>query len=346
VEALALRPSLDFTLPSALEARRPPRPRDSVRLLVSHRHGALRHARFLDLPDVLSAGDLLVVNDSAAIPAALPARLPDGREVALHLSTWRGGDAWVVEPRPPRDGLRGPSDGLAVLAPGDVLGLPAGGAARLLSPYPDSTRLWNATLALPLPPRRYLRRHGRPIRYAYAQGDVTLSDYQTLFGRRPGSAEMPSAARPFTPRVAQQLAERQVRLAPITLHTGVSSLEGHECPYAEWFSVPPETAWMVAVTRRCGGRVIAVGTTVVRALESAWSSGAVRPTEGWTDLLITPARGVRAVDSLLTGFHESRATHLAMLEALTGPDVLSAAYAAALTNGYRWHEFGDLHLIL
>ncbi len=162
-----------------------------------------------------------------------------------------------------------------------------------------------------------------------------------------GSAEMPSAGRPFTPELLTQLMARGVHVVPLILHTGVASPEGHEPPYEEFYRVPVEAARTVNMARTAGKRVVAVGTTVVRALETvADGEGAVHPGQGWTRLVITPQRGLRVVDGLLTGLHEPRITHLAMLEALTGPYHLQVAYAEAIQRGYLWHEFGDLHLIL
>jgi S-adenosylmethionine:tRNA ribosyltransferase-isomerase len=131
------------------------------------------------------------------------------------------------------------------------------------------------------------------------------------------------------------------------LHTGVSSLEAHEPPYAEYYRVPAETAHAVNDTKRRGGRVVAIGTTVVRSLETVVDErGHVNPGEGWTETVITPERGVRAVDGLLTGWHEPEASHLDMLEAVAGRDLIEHSYNAALDAGYLWHEFGDVHLIL
>jgi S-adenosylmethionine:tRNA ribosyltransferase-isomerase len=140
---------------------------------------------------------------------------------------------------------------------------------------------------------------------------------------------------------------RGVQVAPLLLHTGVASLESHEPPYAEFYRVPAATARAVNGARAAGRRVVAVGTTAVRALETVTEqSGVAHPGEGWTDLVITPERGLRAVDGLLTGLHEPRATHLAMLAALCGAGHLRRTYGEALRHGYLWHEFGDLHLIL
>ena len=334
------RSGFDFVLPPELEARRPAEARglsrDGVRLLVSHRQkDGIVHARFTDLPAALTPGDVLVVNDSATLPAALPAEYA-GVALPLHLSTQLPGRLWVVEPRgavPPEGPLR--------------LALPAGGAARLLAPYQDSRRLCLAQLELPLPVLDYLARWGRPIRYAYVEGDWPLDAYQTVFAARPGSAEMPSAGRAFTPEVLAALKRRGVEVARLTLHTGVASAERDEPPYEEPFEVPWETAAAVNAAHAAGGRVIATGTTVVRALESATDgAGRVVAARGWTDLVVTPDRGVAVVDGLLTGFHEPRASHLLMLEAIAGRAHLRRTYRAALDGGYLWHEFGDLHLIL
>jgi S-adenosylmethionine:tRNA ribosyltransferase-isomerase len=354
-----LTTGLAFELPSRLEARRPTEARglarDEVRLLVAD-GDELHHARFRDLPSFLAPGDVLVVNTSATLPAALPARLPDGSPVGLHLSTpvpddetdvspLIGGKVrsrpvrvrWVVELR--RDGApsRAADAGL-------TLSMPAGARAALKAPYSIGQRLWTAELTLPEPLLAYLSRHGRPIRYGYVREDWPLADYQTVFAAHPGSAEMPSAGRPFSHRLLATLAAHGVEIAPLLLHTGVSSPEEHEPPYPEWFRVPPSTAAAVNAAR---GRVIAVGTTVVRALESVASpDGTVEAGQGWTDLVITPARGVYAVDGIVTGWHEPAASHLQMLAGIAGEDLIERSYAAALEHGYLWHEFGDSHLIL
>lgn len=337
---IALERLLNFTLPPELEAREPPEARglrrDQVRLLISQAGGdAIAQARFADLADFLRPGDLLVANDSATLPAALTAQRRDGTPLALHLSTHLSDRRWVVEPRKTES------------ASGEVLALPDGGTATLLAPYADSRRLWVARLSLPTPVVDYLHRWGRPIAYPYVRGTWPLAMYQTVYANEPGSAEMPSAGRAFSADVLERLAHQGIGFATLTLHTGVSSLEEHESPYAEPYVVPRTTADAVQATRASGGRVVAVGTTVVRALESAVDArGQVQPSRGWTDLVITPQRGVQAVNGLLTGFHEPRASHLAMLEAIAGRPHLEKAYRAALAGRYLWHEFGDLHLIL
>jgi S-adenosylmethionine:tRNA ribosyltransferase-isomerase len=336
--------------------------RDEVRMLVAERVGGrLEHARFRDLPDYLDEGDLLVINTSATLPAELDAERADGSRIELHLSTAvptaRGSDPKGTEPLAAAGLNGGPLRYVVELrqhrAPlfdgwrGEWLALPAGASAELVAAYEGGPRMWQAELHLPNPLLDYLARFGRPISYPYVERAHPIADYQTAYATHPGSAEMPSAGRPFTPELVTALVARGVGIAPITLHTGVSSLELGEAPYPEWYRVPESTARLVGATRAWGGRVIAVGTTVVRALESAAGrQRPVEPAEGWTDLVITPERGVRLVDGLLTGWHEPHASHLDLLEAVGGGELIARSYRAAADAGYLWHEFGDVHLIL
>jgi S-adenosylmethionine:tRNA-ribosyltransferase-isomerase (queuine synthetase) len=334
---------LDFTLPAELEAHDPPEarglPRDGVRLLLSRRStGQVSHHAFPDLPGLLLPGDLLVVNDTGTLPAQVRA----GRGLAVHFSTPLPDGAWLVELRAIKDKISRPN-GRGF--PAQVIDLPAGAALTLESKV--TGRLWRARLSVAVVP--YLLRYGIPIRYSYVSRDWPSSAYQTVFSRKPGSAEMPSASRPFTPPVVTELVAGGVLIAPITLHAGVSSLEADEDPYPEPYDVPPATARLVNHVQANGGRVIAAGTTVVRALETAAlgrTDGSVVPSAGWTSHVVTPATGVRAVDGLLTGLHEPRSSHLRMLAAFAGPELLSRCYEAAITAGYLWHEFGDVHLLL
>ncbi|MFE6981688.1 S-adenosylmethionine:tRNA ribosyltransferase-isomerase [Streptomyces griseus] len=418
-------------MPDDLSARVPAEQRgagrDDVRLLVS-RGRAVSHRAFRELPGELRAGDVLVVNTSMTLPAAVNGRV-GGERVVVHFST-RGADGrWAVELRAPgAAGVTGPRPGGPA---GAVVRLPGGRTLVIEEPLGPASgaRLWWARVPEPMsgsgpgsasaprpewrpmsvpeqdpmpeagsapeagsesprglapeaepvhgpvqesgaahgpvpeaaakavrgpvsvPVPEFLRRYGRPIRYGYTERDQPLSAYQTVFAAPSpdgsGSAEMPSAARPFTAALVAELVRRGVLFAPLSLHTGVASAEAHEPPYPERFSVPAATAWLVNAVRTAGGRVIAVGTTAVRALESAaGADGVVRPVTGWTDLVVTPRRGVRVVDGLLTGLHEPRASHLLMLEAVAGREALRLGYEAALQERYLWHEFGDVHLVL
>lgn len=401
--------SLDFHLPPELEASEPPEARglarDQVRLMVSYRSDhRVVHSMFHQLPQFLKPGDLVVINTSGTLKAALPAARSDGTRLVVHLSTALPDGHWVVEVRQPDGDITVP---FWYAEAGETLMLPDGGTATLEMPHtrrqgaahqgmstlnapataatpswlqagrqpgphggqvaplasskgairaasgslsapsPQAYRLWRATLRLPEPLHPYLDRYGSPIRYKYVQRGWPSSYYQTVYADEPGSAEMPSAGRAFTRRLISRLEEQGIQFASLVLHTGVASLEDHEPPYEEYYRVPVETARRVNATRSSGGRVIAVGTTTVRALETVSSAGGVvRAGSGWTDLVITPQRGIRAVHGMLTGLHEPKATHLAMLEALAGLEHLGWTYAEALRERYLWHEFGDLHLIL
>lgn len=333
----------DLELPRELEADLPPElrgsDRDQVSLMVSG-PGKIEHRRFDHLTDVFSPGDLLVVNNSKTLPAAVPTS--DKRIV--HFSTSLPGGLRVVEVRRLEGAGTSP---LLDLSPG-TLPLPDGGSVELLAPYPvdsPSRRLWAAYLN-GSDFESLIASHGGPIVYGHAADRYPLSTYQTVFARMPGSAEMPSAGRPFSPRLVSDLISHGVGFAPITLHTGVSSLEAGEVPYAEQYVVPEPTARLINTTHASGGRVVAVGTTVVRALQTvSRSDGTVRAGLGWTEEIVGPHDDVLAVDGMITGWHEPRSTHLDMLTAVGGRALLEASYRQALDLGYLWHEFGDSHLI-
>jgi S-adenosylmethionine:tRNA ribosyltransferase-isomerase len=318
--------------------------RDGVRLLVAGRQG-ISHATFRDLGSFLRPGDLLVVNNSATLPAAVDGSRDDGRATIVHFSAELHGGSWIVELRKPDN--TGPFlDG----STGEAVQLAAGGRIVVLSAYQGVEGRSRLLLARPELGQRvagYLQRFGRPIAYGYLQERPPLSDYQTIFATEPGSAEMPSAGRPFSGRLLARLVSQGITLAPITLHTGVSSPEVSEPPAPERFRVPAATAALVNHTHREGGRVVAVGTTVTRALESAADEqGMVFAADGWTDLVLDSLRPVRAIDGLVTGWHAAAATHLMLLESVAGPGLVTRAYDAAVGAGYLWHEFGDSCLLL
>lgn len=339
----------DFVLPPERIATAPieadGRRRDQTRMLVSRRSDdRLVDAVLADLPSVLAPGDVLVVNTSATLPAALPTT--DGR--LLHLSTEHPGGLWVVELRRPCEAGSTPFLDAEV---GEIVPLPGGARAELMAPYPPGrrgpARLWAAVLHLTEPLARHMAEFGRPIRYGCGGTAWPLAVYQTVFATHPGSAEMPSAARGFTPELVTALVARGVVMAPVTLHCGVSSPDAGEPPLPEPYHVPASTAELVKSARARGHRVVAVGTTVVRALETVVDdAGHVHAGSGWTELVVTPARGVRAVDGILSGWHEPQASHLQPLEAIAGRPTLEACYAHALAQRYRWHELGDVHLVL
>lgn len=338
-----------FTFDEGRAAIEPPEARglerDEVRLLVAG-SGHLHHSRFRDVGSWLRAGDLLVVNTSTTLPAAV-----DGRRrkqpVVVHFSSQLDDGTWVVELRLP-DGSGPVLDAVE----GEAVALRGGGMIELLAGHVrietgSRRRLWRACVQVSQDVESFLAANGRPISYGYLRAQWPLEAYQTVFARHPGSAEMPSAARPFTHRLVTELVTGGVTLAPILLHAGVSSLETHELPQAERFRVPAPTARLVELTRRNGGRVIAVGTTATRALETvSRGDGTVEAGAGWTDLILGPDRPARVVDGLVTGWHPPGASHLLLLEAIAGAELVREAYDAALESNYLWHEFGDSCLLL
>lgn len=345
---LTLAPSTAFTPPPDGFASAPAEARgsrrDGVRLLVAE-PTAIGHATFRDLPRLLRPGDVVVINNSATVAAELDATGPSG-PVVLHLATPLD-DGWVVEVRTAPDAARAVLDATV----GDDFG---SGALRLslMEPYPQpassptgvGNRLWQALPRGDV--RARLAAAGRPIAYGYLDRRYPLSAYQSVFATIPGSAEMPSAGRPFTEAIVTELVSRGIAIAPITLHTGLSSQEAGEAPQPERFEVPAATARLVNAVRAGGGRVVAVGTTVTRALESAVVDGRVIPRRGWTDRVVSVADPPRVVGGLITGWHDPQASHLLLVEAVAGGALTQRAYNAAIAEAYRWHEFGDSALLL
>ncbi len=317
-------------------------------MLVARAPDAIEHRIFRDLPGELEPGDLLVVNTSATIAGETDAIRVGTGPAVVHVSTRLDDGTWVVELRTAPDAARPILDA----EPGEVVEL-AGATLTLLDAVPTralladrrGNRLWRAAVAGDLPAT--LARTGRPIAYGYLDRHYPLADYQTVFGIDPGSAEMPSAARPFTTDLVTALITRGIAVSPVTLHTGLSSQEAGEAPQPERFHVPAVTANAVNATRARGGRVVAVGTTVTRALESAVDAdGLVRAAHGWTERVISPDDPARVVDGLITGWHNPEASHLMLVESVAGPALTQAAYDAAVEAGYLWHEFGDSALLL
>lgn len=320
--------------------------RDEVRLLVGTGHG-ITHAHFRDLPQHLRAGDVLVVNNSATVAGEIDAAL-HGDDVVLHAAARLDDGDRVVELRSAPDAARAVLDAW----PGDVVRVDDV-LVTLAEPWPNGedssptgngNRLWRARVRGDL--GAALERSGRPITYGYLDRRYPLDAYQTVFGTRPGSAEMASAGRPFTDALVTSLVSRGISFAPVTLHTGFSSQEAGEAPGPEWFEVPESSARLINATRAGGGRVIAVGTTATRAIESAVRDGVVVKADGWTHRVITPAAPPEVVDGLITGWHDPHASHLLLVEAVAGRALTQAVYDEAVSHGYLWHEFGDSALLL
>ena len=375
-----MRSAVRFSLPPELEATAPPEARglrrDHVRLLLVDRaSGAVAHHRFHELAHLLEPGDLVVVNDSRTLPASLLGRTAAGAPLEIRLAA-RDSGSLQPEGRPgdrgrPATGERWaalplgvPADGgdpalvatdarppAPPLEPGERLTFAGGLTATVLGHHEEAAPLvWLAFDAGGERLAQALHRAGRPVRYAYVREPWPLHHYQTLFAAGPGSAEMASAGRPFTVQTLRSLRERGIGLATVSLHAGLSTYgdpaTDRRFVPAEPYLVPEATAAAVAASRAAGKRVVAVGTTVVRALETAAAAGPVQPGAGVTRLRIDAGHRLRAVDGLLTGLHEPEASHLDLLAAFMDRAGLERAYTAAVHEGYLWHEFGDVCLVL
>jgi S-adenosylmethionine:tRNA ribosyltransferase-isomerase len=342
---------IQFDLPPHLSCPQPTEERellrDEVRLLVTTGSGQINHDLFRNIPDYINPGDVLVVNTSATVASALPVTLPDGNKGVVHISNQINSHQWLIEIRTIRENktVRWKAG-----EPGMAFSLPEGANVRLVERFYNNKQLldlWVATLHLSQSVETYLAAHAFPIQYETIDRRYPLAYYQNFFSFHPGSAEMPSAGRGFTPQVVNKLLKKGVVFAPVLLHTGVSSLEENEAPYPEYMEITPLSASIINTAKSQGNRIIAVGTTAIRAIESAaGTDGLLRPYQGHTSLFIDESYHLKMTDALLTGFHEPRASHLHMLQALAGIEHMELAYQAAIAADYYWHQFGDLHLIL
>jgi S-adenosylmethionine:tRNA ribosyltransferase-isomerase len=329
---------LRASLPAELRGAR----RDGARLCVVERaSGRISHTTVASLGEHLAPGDLLVVNSSRTLPAALQVDRDGAPQVQLRLGALRDHewDALAVETAPPHRNVP--------LAPGETLRGPGGLRLRVLAPRSDAPLLWRMSI-LSGDPVRTLLSAGEPIRYSYVPDPVPLEHYQTVYAGAPGSVETPSAGRHLTWELLGELRRHGVDLTDIVLHCGLSSFQDDDVDLQkplieERFEVTQESATRI----NRAARVIAVGTSVIRTLETAVDERRnVQPMSGWTRLVITPSTRLRVVDALLTGLHEPPATHLDMLGALLDRDLLERAYAEVRERRYLWHEFGDAMLIL
>jgi S-adenosylmethionine:tRNA ribosyltransferase-isomerase len=336
---------MKFELPDELNAKEPPERRgirrDFVKMMVLDKvTGKTEHTKFCDLDRYLKRGDLLVLNASRTVPAVLKSRKEeDGAEVEIRLAHRKSETIWEALPVQ------------TSLFVGDVIRFSPMLTATVVKKSTETplvslefslccSELFNEIYSL-----------GEPVRYEYIQEPWNLDYYQTVFATIPGSVEMPSAGRAFSWELLFRLQRKGVRIAYITLHTGLSYLlddKWHKGPDKnfEQFEVSQETAKEIQVTKEAGGRVIAVGTTVVRALETAALKGELQPSIGWTNLYIQEDTPLKVCDGLITGMHEPEASHLQLLSAFVRPDLLYAAYTNAIDQRYLWHEFGDMNLIV
>ncbi|HAS44467.1 MAG TPA: queuosine biosynthesis protein [Microscillaceae bacterium] len=342
---------IQFELPQHLACPLPTElrnmPRDAVRLLVTTGAGEASHDVFSNFDQYLQAGDVLVVNTSATVASAFAITLPNGKPGRLHLSTQLSDKEWLIEIRAIEGNTttrwKAGQEGMKFKLPENV-------TVKLKERFYKNDQLldlWVAEFDIRQEEEGYRHRYGQPIKYTQLENPFPLSYYQTFFSFHLGSAEMPSAGRGFTESLLRKLVRKGVVLAPITLHTGVSSLEEDEKPYPEYMEINPVTALLINTAKEEGRRVVAVGTTAIRAIESvANAQGQVKAFRGHTDLYIEDTHQMRVADGLLTGFHEPKASHLHMLQSLAGFEHIERAYQQAIEADYYWHQFGDLHLIL
>ncbi len=343
--------TIQFELPVSLECTQPTEfrniERDEVRLLVTTDSDYTRHTTFRNVDQYLQKGDVLVVNTSATRASALPVVLPGNRLGMAHFSTRVNDSEWLIEIREiEREKTVRWKEGKREMK----FHLPDGADITLKRKFYKERKLlhlWVAEFTSPQEQESYLAEHAQPIKYDHLNEHYPLDFYQTVFSLHPGSSEMPSAGRGFTKDLVERLLEKGVVIAPMLLHTGVSSLEENESPYAEYMEVDQASATLINNAKKKGRKIIAVGTTGIRAIESAVNErGEVIPYTGVTNLFIDNDYKMKVINGLLTGFHEPRASHLQMLQSLAGFDHIERAYKSALDNNYFWHQFGDLHLIL
>ncbi len=338
----------DYELPEARIAQQPASPRDRSRLLVVDSPTSHRHQSFRDLPQWLRAGDLLVLNNTRVIPARLLGRKASGLAIEVFLLKEHSPDCWhaLVKPgkrlKPGIEVYFDQSDGPPVV--GEILATePTTGGRLVQFKVPNGQPLRSLLPQLgqvPLPP--YI-----------THTDVEPERYQTVYSDRPGAVAAPTAGLHFTPELLRTIELMGVRLATLTLHVGIGTfrpvetddITAHEM-HGEWIEVTPEVAAAVEETRARGGRVIAVGTTSVRALEGAASLGALQPYCGETNIFIYPGYRWRVVDGLITNFHLPKSSLMMMISALIGRQRLLDLYQTAIEQEYRFYSFGDAMLIL
>ncbi|OCA90604.1 S-adenosylmethionine tRNA ribosyltransferase [Bacillus sp. FJAT-27225] len=331
--------SMSFHLPESLNASAPPERRgirrDHVRMMVlSKETGHTEHDHFYNLANYLNKGDVLVLNSSRTIPAILRGRSEDGKEVEVRLARRVDSDRW--------DALV--SKGLVLT--GERIVFSNNLSAIVEIPDMPLSTLHFSKSGIDLFDEIYSL--GEPVRYEYIQNPWDLDYYQTVFASQPGSVEMPSAGRAFSWELLFKLQKKGVKIVYIQLHTGLSyflddRFDHHPSSNKEEYVIPDQ-AWVeISAAKLAGNKVIAVGTTVVRALETAIETSCL---SCWTNLFIHPGYQLKVADGIITGLHEPEASHLAMLSAFIKKEFLCSAYLEAVEKKYLWHEFGDMNLIL
>jgi S-adenosylmethionine:tRNA ribosyltransferase-isomerase len=340
--------AMKFYLPDELNATMPPERRgirrDRVRMMVINKeNGSTEHTHFHHLADYLNKGDLIILNASRTVPAVLKGRWKNGeaeKEIEIRLAHRKSENIWealiVGETL-----VKGEKIYFSSVFNATIIHVDPEGPFVTLQFNLCCSDLYNQIYSL-----------GQPVRYEYIEHPWELDYYQTVFASSPGSVEMPSAGRAFSWELLFQLQKKGVQIAYIQLHTGLSYLlddKWHIGPRENYeeYHIPEETVVAIQKTKKAGGRVIAVGTTVVRTLETAaLEDGNIKAHSGWTNLYIKQDTELKIADGLITGLHEPEASHLDLLSAFVEQPFLYKAYQEAIEKKYLWHEFGDMNLIL
>lgn len=320
--------------------------REDVRLIVINRESRdTVSTSFENLPAFINSGDVLVFNNSSVVRASIPAFFPSiGSEGFIHVGTSTEADLRLVEIRPKKlNGEIEPKSGAILLGTKDYI--------EFVKRHDVFGRFMWAKSSSGSDLLNIAEKSGKILRYGHIPFDVPESYYKNFTGQVPGSVEYPSAARPLTGSIIQQLKNRGVQVKAITLHCNLGSMEPQEFYGTgrlldEQYRIPEDTARTVNYARKNGRKVIAVGTSVVRALESSVSRGLLKPGNYSTELYIHGNYNFRIVDSIVTGMHEELGSHIGMISAFTGNSLLEASYSKATEDGFTWHEFGDLALII
>jgi S-adenosylmethionine:tRNA ribosyltransferase-isomerase len=337
---------LDFQLPVDRLATAPREgrgeARHDARLIVFHRRrGSIEFRRFFEIGEYLRPGDVVVLNDSKTLNASVHGTVDGVGRIELQLRMRRGG-VWYANCHPWKE----PKPGNAIRFDGSAV------TATVVGRHPELP-LWAVRFSSEDGLDRFLEQVGRPIPSPYVERSFSNVDYNTVYARTPGSAEMPAAGRHFTPELLDELRLGGVTVASVTLHTGLSSVEIAEedleahAMYEEWYSITPETAAAVNDAKASRKTVLVVGTTVMRTVETAADSeGVLHSGAGWTDLYIRPGYRFKVADALVTNFHGPRSSRIALAAAFTGRDLLLRGYRRAIEEGLLFYEFGDATLTL
>ena len=346
----------NFYLPDYLQRPKPTEtrgiPRDEIRLMVSNiSNNHIEHTIFRNIGEYLRPDDVLVINTTGTLNTPLKAMTKDGISVKVHLSSKQKDNHWAVALR---KATENEIENFHTVHQGEFLALDGGGSVEIIQPYCSKNshqqhlQLWETKIHIEGDLQNYLDENTTPIFPNYIREQYPQSYYQTVFAKEMGSTQLASGGRGFTASLLTRLIAKGIQVVPVLLHIG-GGIEniGKPGPFEEYYQVSEVTANTINKARKAGKRIIAIGTTVVRALETvANKDGFIKSGEGKTNKFITPEQGVYAIDGLVTGLQSPKASHLLLIEALTGRQHLEICYQEGIEQSYQWHKFGDVHLIL